>query len=107
MVMPFRSEKTAGSWLDLVRKFHPTWMAADNKTSKIALGVIVCIQVDRIYYPLASFGCWLPRMVAALEAVSKPHLTPDNGVAVFFKMLTYHRICSAFSSDRALFSNAI
>jgi hypothetical protein len=26
----------------------------------------------------------------SLEAVSKPHLTPDCSVAAFFKMLTYH-----------------
>jgi hypothetical protein len=41
-------------------------MAADNKTSKIALGVIVGIQIDRIYDPSAAFECLLHMMAAAL-----------------------------------------
>jgi len=31
----------------------------------------------------------------------------DSGVATLFKMLTYLRVCSAFSSGRALLSNMI
>ena len=42
-----------------------------------------------------------------LEVVSKPLQTSNSCVAVFFKMLTYHLICSAFSSARALLLNAI
>jgi hypothetical protein len=43
----------------------------------------------------------------SLEAVSKPHLTLNNGVAVLFKMLTYSHVCCAFSSACALFLSAI
>jgi len=41
-------------------------------------------------------------MMMLLEVVSKPHLTPKYGVASFFEMLTYYRVCCAFSSTRAL-----
>ena len=37
-----------------------------------------------------------------LEAISKIHLTPNYGVVDLLKMLTYFRVCSAFSSARAL-----
>jgi len=39
--------------------------------------------------------------------VSKPHLTPRYGVASFFEMLKYYRVCCAFSSTRALSLDAI
>ena len=42
-----------------------------------------------------------------LEAVSKPHLSPDGSVAGLLKMLTYFRVCCAFSSACALPSNLI
>jgi hypothetical protein len=42
-----------------------------------------------------------------LEAVSKPHLRPDSCVAALFKMLTYFRVCCAFSSGCALLSGLI
>jgi hypothetical protein len=42
-----------------------------------------------------------------LEAISKIHLTPNYGVADLLKMLTYSRVCSAFSSARALSLNVI
>jgi len=42
-----------------------------------------------------------------LQAISKKHLTPNYGVASLFKMLTYSRICCAFSSARALSLNVI
>jgi hypothetical protein len=42
-----------------------------------------------------------------LEAISKPHLVPDGYVENLFKMLTYSRVCCAFSSVLALPSNAI
>ncbi len=37
----------------------------------------------------------------------KKHLTPNYGVASLFKMLTYSRVCCAFSSARALSLNVI
>ena len=42
-----------------------------------------------------------------LEAVSKPHLRPDSCVSARFKMLTYARVCCAFSSGCALLSGLI
>jgi hypothetical protein len=61
-----------------------------------------------VAYPLLSLFLYLigelPRI---LEAVSKPHLRSDGYVAALFKMLTYYRICSAFSLARALPSNLI
>jgi len=42
-----------------------------------------------------------------LQAVSKIHLTPNYGVAILFKMLTYSYVCSAFSSARVLSLNVI
>ena len=42
-----------------------------------------------------------------LEPISKPHLTPDGCVENLFKMLTYARVCCAFSSALALPLNAI
>jgi len=42
-----------------------------------------------------------------LEAVSKHHLTPNNGVVALFKILTYSHVCSVFSSVHALFLGAI
>jgi hypothetical protein len=39
--------------------------------------------------------------------VSKPRLTLNNGVAALFKMLTYCKICCAFSSGGALLLNVI
>ena len=35
------------------------------------------------------------------------HLTPNGCVASLFKLLTYYRVCCAFSSARALSLNAI
>ncbi|MFC1488960.1 hypothetical protein ACFL6B_03835 [Thermodesulfobacteriota bacterium] len=32
-----------------------------------------------------------------LQAISKMHLTPNDGVASLFKMLTYAHVCCAFS----------
>jgi hypothetical protein len=32
-----------------------------------------------------------------LEVVSKPHIRPNGCVANLFKMLTYYRVCCAFS----------
>jgi hypothetical protein len=42
-----------------------------------------------------------------LEAISKPHLRSNFCVARRLKMLTYYRVCSAFSSPRALILNLI
>jgi hypothetical protein len=42
-----------------------------------------------------------------LEAILKIHLTLNYGVADLLKMLTYYRVCSAFSSARALWLNVI
>jgi len=46
------------------------------------------------------FGCQY-----SVQAISKIHLTPNYVVAKIFKMLTYLRLCSAFSSARALSLN--
>jgi hypothetical protein len=42
-----------------------------------------------------------------LEVVSKPHIRPNSCVANLFKMLTYYRVCCAFSSVCALLLNLI
>jgi hypothetical protein len=42
-----------------------------------------------------------------LEAISKTRLKLDGCVASQLKMLTYYRVCSAFSLPRALPSNLI
>jgi hypothetical protein len=42
-----------------------------------------------------------------LEVISKPRLRYDSGVASLFKMLTYSRVCCAFSSACALLSDLI
>ncbi len=44
-------------------------------------------------------GCFGLSMLQ--EAISKIHLTPNYCVADLLKMLTYSRVCSAFSSARA------
>jgi hypothetical protein len=41
------------------------------------------------------------------EAILKPRLRPDGCVASLFKMLTYPRVCCAFSSACALLSDLI
>jgi len=42
-----------------------------------------------------------------LEAISKLRLRPDSCVASLFKILTYYRVCCAFSSAYALLSDLI
>jgi hypothetical protein len=42
-----------------------------------------------------------------VEVVLKPYLTPKYGVVSFFEMLTYFRVCSAFSSTHALMMDVI
>jgi nitrogen regulatory protein P-II 1 len=42
-----------------------------------------------------------------LEVVAKPHLRPNSCVANLFKMLTYYRVCCAFSSVCALLLSLI
>ena len=42
-----------------------------------------------------------------IEPISTIRLTPDGGVICRFKMLTYSRVCCAFSSTDALPSNPI
>jgi hypothetical protein len=42
-----------------------------------------------------------------LEVVSESHLKLNGCVASLFKMLTYYRVCCAFSSARALPLNLI
>ena len=64
---------------------------------------LTCI-IFYTYEPVLFFS---HRIFECVEAVSKPHLTSEGSVTAFFKMLTYHRICCAFSSGCALPSNAI
>jgi hypothetical protein len=40
-------------------------------------------------------------LYATLERISKMRLSPHGGVAGRLKMLTYYRVCSAFSPPRA------
>jgi hypothetical protein len=60
--------------------------------------------------PAAAFS--MPEMATFLNrrfyGIFTPPLTrPDSCVASFFKMLTYSRVCCAFSSVCALLSNLI
>jgi hypothetical protein len=41
-------------------------------------------------------------MTIILEPISKMRLRTQGGVAGWFKMLTYYRVCSAFDPTRAL-----
>ena len=47
------------------------------------------------------------RFEGKIEVVSKPHLRPNSCVASLFKMLTYYRVCCAFSSAYALLLSLI
>jgi hypothetical protein len=86
--------------------------------------LIVSIFLGGIQLIAIRLGCWkairlrgskgflsfrLPGLRASslLEVVSKPHLASDSCVADLFKMLTYSRVCCAFSSACAFLSNAI
>ena len=42
-----------------------------------------------------------------VEAVSKPHLTSNYGVAGLVAILTYAHVCCVFSSAHALYLDAI
>jgi hypothetical protein len=46
-------------------------------------------------------------MIKIIEVISKPHLRLNGRVAGLFKMLTYCRVCCAFSSAYALPLNLI
>ena len=61
------------------------------------------------YFRVGSQGADIRRwfVVISVEVISKPRLRPDGSVAGLLKMLTYVRVCCAFSSARALPSNLI
>jgi len=83
-----------------IRGFLANVFAEPGALKDLGIQIIFLAEV-------APYICRLSQSPFCLEAISKPHLSPDCSVAALLKILTYSRVCCVFSSACALPSNLI